>query len=243
MNFEPIQITRTLTLDLGGLLHCRHAVEEVFAALTPKTIDVRRPDDPCAISVLYAQKEGGQAGAGAARRVEVGDWFACVCQRIRREDESDVGSSRPFRTPETVAWYTNNFAPTLLLWDGMARPVGPAGVSAEIVLTTDAEKKLLDGDADAFRWVVAHELTHALDFMQWVVPAFQDWDAFCQHANAFGSTADDIIEHLWHHATVLDDYGSDNELAMIERYWPGHARTWFDAYRNRTRRQPHRRRG
>src|SRR5207248_10152404 len=52
--------------------------------------------------------------------------------------------------------------------------------------------------------VVAHELTHALDFMQWVVPAFQDWDAFCQHANEFGSTAAEILEHLEHPATTLD---------------------------------------
>jgi len=35
---------------------------------------------------------------------------------------------------------------------------------------------------------------------------------------------------------ALDDYGGAGELAMIERYWPDHAKRWFDAVGHYSRR-------
>ena len=62
-----------------------------------------------------------------------------------------------------------------------------------------------------------------------VVPAFIDWQAFWKNALGEGTLSEDaaVMHHL--KARLVDDYGTENELAMIEEFWPSHARKWFDA--------------
>ena len=57
----------------------------------------------------------------------------------------------------------------------------------------------------------------------------QFWQAFWKNALGEGTLSEDaaVMHHL--KARLVDDYGTENELAMIEEFWPSHARKWFDA--------------
>jgi hypothetical protein len=120
------------------------------------------PHDREALTPVF--EDGARVvGAGARREVAIADCFALACRRIRVEDESDTPTARTFRTDNTLAWYANNLARSLLVWDGMNHPVGPCGVTGEIVLTFEVEAMLRRGEVDAVRYVIAHEVTHVLD--------------------------------------------------------------------------------
>jgi hypothetical protein len=198
------------------------------------SVGVLDPRDPDAVHVAFDADGAQVANAHATRRVKVADWFACACQCIRTEDESDAVTQRPWRTENTLAWYSNNLTRALLL-DGLSPPVGPCGVTGEIVLTFEVESMLRRGEFDPARYVIAHEIAHVLDALSWVVPAAQYWDAFCENVNPLGLDAEDLIQDHWMLCATLDDYGAAGELAAIERYWPGHARAWFDAFNTRYR--------
>jgi hypothetical protein len=42
----------------------------------------------------------------------------------------------------------------------------------------------------------------------------------------------EVLQQHWY---ALDDYGSTKELEIVERYWPGHSKQWFEAFRGLTR--------
>ena len=236
--FRRRAVKRTLEVDLSWLEPFTPAVLEVFECMEKDTIDVFRPDDEDAFAMLRDDAGIVDLRAKANLSVSIPDWFCVACQRIRRENEEDVG--REGRHETTVAWYASNAAETLL---GLLRhlgttsltePVGPAGCTGEVVLTDHAERLLCSGapsDRDSFRFIVAHELVHVFEAMRVIVPAFMDWDTYWEKALHEGCCTDIPREMLHIGNNVLDDYGSDNELAMIEEYWPSRARQWFEAFR------------
>jgi hypothetical protein len=63
-------------------------------------------------------------------------------------------------------------------------------------------------------------VTHTLDFMLWVVPAFQNWAALCENANALGATANEFIEHEYDDATCPSSKdGGSCDAAECEACW------------------------
>jgi len=223
-------ISRTFQLDLDGLGGAAREVLEVFAALESDTLGVYSPYDPDALLDEPDDEGDIRLRSRATQPAKISDWVACACQQIRFAQEWDTSTDRKFRTEHTHAWYSNNLARTLIVWDGLSPPVGPCGVTGEIVLTEPIMGLFAARHLDAFRFTVAHELTHVFDALAWVVPAFQDWEAFCTNINPLGRGADQIVIDDVLHSETLDDYGGEKELWMIERYWPGHAKRWFDAY-------------
>jgi hypothetical protein len=233
VKFKSRALLRKFELHLDRLGLCRDLVEGVFDCLASKTIRVHSPHDSGDPESESAEEGPGASRPRHPRRVNIADWFACACQRIRLEDESGRDQKRPGRTAATLAWYANNFDQTLLPVDSSLVPIGPCGVEGEIVLTRTSLSLLQRGEIDAFRFVVAHEVTHALDALTWVVPAFQDWDHFRESVDYLLSGPDDIREILHQQWHATDDYGSPKELEMVERYWPGHAKQWLEAFRGR----------
>ena len=79
-------------------------------------------------------------------------------------------------------------------------------------------------------WVVAHELVHVIEAIRVIVLAFMDWETYWSVALQNGVAGDSAVEIATHESLFLDEYGSENELAMVKQYWPSHADAWFSAY-------------
>lgn len=79
------------------------------------------------------------------------------------------------------------------------------------------------------KFVIAHELTHVFDMVRLLVPAFKNWRKFWRNVLEEGLRCEDAARFYALHGTFVDDYGSENELAMVMQYWPSRAEEWFAA--------------
>jgi hypothetical protein len=154
--------------------------------------------------------------------VSIKEWL-CVSFQVIRWDVGDE-----FKNPKHYAVYKQN-APDVIYPVGTIHvPPGPAAFFGEIILRSEL---LQFDDSDKLSFVVAHELTHAIDMLRMLVPATLDWPAFWENVLEEGSNCE--MAQLHHHfqSVFVDDYGSQNELATVAQYWPSRAEKWFKAFR------------
>jgi hypothetical protein len=233
MKFTSKTVRRKFEFDLRWLGPLAQAVVHVLDSLEKHTVEVYRPDDEEAFLTRLDDDGRLPLHARADLAVRIPEWICVACQRIRLQDEGDA--ARAAERPDALAWYYSNAQGLLFPADRLQEPVGPAGLDAEIVLTHKAVEYLTAGaaeeDPDKFQFIVAHELVHAFDAMRVIVPAVMDWKTYWEKALGSGSQCDAAREMASFHALFLDDYGGENELAMIEEYWPSQARRWFEAFR------------
>lgn len=110
----------------------------------------------------------------------------------------------------------------------MCSPVGPSAFVGKIILNKQCPHM---NSEYSFKCIVAHELTHCFDTMRFLVPAVMNWRICWQHILKNG-TASDVAQSMFHDTSLfVDDYGGQNELAMLRHYWPSNAKKWFNALR------------
>ena len=244
-------LTRQFSLEVSGPPPLEQIVLDVLAKLERTKTGVYSSDDDRA----FGPGDDGHGQSGSTREVKILDWLSTACQVIRIEG---VEESRHFNVSnQTVAWYRQNADETLFVSFAEHRPPGPAAFVGEVVLTQSHALPLLfardQRSHDALRFVLAHELVHVFEMLPFIVPAFENWDAFWNVALGSGCDSDEARRLRSVHAITLDDYGGDGELKAIEEYWPTCAKTWFNAFRRpsgqreraagRRKKSPIRRRG
>jgi hypothetical protein len=204
--------------------------QEVLAGIENDTLKVFSPSDDGALNDDLDESGAVVLEARATVPVSIKEWLPVACQFIRVEtaaEERRLGSRRDKRV---LAYYLTNACE--VLWpEEIDEPAGPAALIAGIVLTNEFHRACLRkrGVVElGLKHVIAHELVHVFDAMRYVVPAFMDWEAFGDKMLADRTRCGLLISLLNEKGVFVDDYGKQNELAMIEAYWPSHARQWFD---------------
>lgn len=156
--------------------------------------------------------------------ISIKEWL-CVSLQVMRWD-IDI----EFKDPNHCAVYRQN-APDVIypIFDSTLLPPGPAAFYGQIIVRAEMFQ-LAQHSVGSFSFVLAHELTHAIDMMRMLVPAFQDWPAFWENVLQEGCRCE-FARLLQHYGSIfVDDYGSKNELATVAQYWPSHAEKWFNAF-------------
>lgn len=169
--------------------------------------------------------------AGASLAVPLLEWLPLGCQAIRWDLGSEISK---LKNPRSFAFYRNN-APEIMFRTGsVVPPVGPAALSGEIVISQRAFP--IDGGAvieDQLRCVIAHELVHVFEVLRLLVPAALNWDLCWTNLLKDGDACDNAITIMGHHTRFLDNYESEDELALLQNYWPSYAEKWFTALRSK----------
>ena len=174
----------------------------------------------------YIDKQGNEVvNKRATLPVSVREWLAVGCQVI--DEDRNCGPN--------LGYFTHNAFSVIFDENAWSSP-GPAAYLGRIRISPNSyPRDNSDAEHDAHMFVIAHELVHAFDMMRFIVPAVMDWTSFWKIALKDGGLCDAVKNSFMTKSLFLDDYGSENELAMIEDFWPSHAKRWFDAFQTHRR--------
>lgn len=218
-----------MSIDLD--LYTRFA-QEVIEGIENDTVLVFRPDDDHALDCVQDADGAILLDARASLPVSVREWLPVVCQFIRWECLCDR-LIRGDRDEEAEAYYRNNATEVLWPVEGFDA-AGPGALIAGIVVRRD---KCIDDGAkdeaaqcDRLRFVLAHELVHAIRAMRFVVPAFMDWRAFQREVLHEGGCCDLVDSNYTFRSGFVDHYGTKLELAEVLQFWPSQGKRWFEAW-------------
>lgn len=161
-------------------------------------------------------------------------WLTTGCQVIRWDVGEEFTDND--RKRGRIALYTTNAAEVLFPEGAGHRPVGPSAFLGSIIIDQQFFPPEMDEvGLNRLKCVIAHELTHVFDTLKYLVPAFVNWRKCWNDLLEAEGGVDPWREFHWAQGCFLDDYGTQNELSMIERYWPAEARVWFEAFRGAPR--------
>ena len=229
---ESKTITRKFNLE-NSLLYpnLKRWADEVIDSIEKDKLLVFDPKDEDALRSQSDENGAELILSGAKMPISIKEWLCVGCQCIRYKDRRGDGKA----APNEGACYQHNGAKVLWPEHPEWEPEGPAAFVGEILISPQTQDKMTSGDdistENKFKWIVAHELVHVFDIMRFVVPAFMDWRNFWERLLDEGCSCD-ILQSRFHAITIfVDCYGEENELAMIEEYWPSQAKIWFDAIR------------
>lgn len=166
----------------------------------------------------------------ATKEISIRRWFSLGCQVIRWDIRDEIDKTG--RPEEVKACYTTNL-PQVMFPLGVSHfPVGPTAFMGEIWVNRD-QFQLHDTEEakNRLRFVLAHEFTHVIDALRFLVPALRNWPGFWRNFLQQGEQCENANRLLRYHSVFVDNYGSENELSAIERYWPPKAAVWFKAFR------------
>ena len=105
----------------------------------------------------------------------------------------------------------------------------PAFYAGEITIARECKKS-----ADAFRFVLAHELQHAINKLEMVYPAITDWEGFCSNVlNIEEFSMDDYANHNLSDV-ALDKNTEKIHIRHLELYYGKSIHTWFKGYKEKT---------
>lgn len=200
-------------------------VWETIEAIETTTLKVFDPSDPN-VSVIDYDEEGAQVlDGGATLPVDIHEWLAVGCQHI--------GTLTP-KDEDTIARYSYNAHQVLMPFGTISTPAGPAAFVGRIDVAPRFIRRVIgshDKQAahDAFCFVIAHELVHVFDMMQFVVPAVMNWESFWVNVLKEGSISDSCLGLFNDLGHVLDRYETELELARVKTFWGTRADTWFEA--------------
>ena len=210
---EELSIAQTWVEDVIGGIEKDELL--VFPADKKADLQSRQADG----SILF--------NVGATEPVSIREWLCVGCQKLR------WGNLDEFSDREDCgAFYKSNAPEVLWPVSGIDEPVGPVAFSAEIALNPGLTNWVSSGFEAKFKFVVAHELVHVFDYMRLIVPAFRDWASFWEVVLLEGTLCDWVVETLHDTSRFVDSYGEENELAMVQDYWPSQADGWFKAMRS-----------
>lgn len=205
----------TTHIDLG---RWTHVAEEVIAGIEKDTLGVFRPDD------ASADDTGAVfLNARATLPVSIREWLPVCCQYIRWGDEETIKD-------HLRGWYQSNACAILWPESSTCRPPGPGSYVAGITLRAN---KCISAKDDAtgcngLKFLLAHELVHAIHEMRFVVPAFLNWSAFWHKALNDGKRTWHVAANIHEAGMLMDtDYGDKLEVAAVAQFWPSKASSWF----------------
>jgi hypothetical protein len=167
---------------------------------------------------------------GAKIPISIKEWFPAACQAVMFGGSDEVKKAAG-HAEGVLGVYWNNanavlFTPVMQSI-GMGRPAGPAAFLGRILLSSG----LRDESEDRFKWIVAHEITHALDTLRFLVPAVADWEKCWRKLFGGGQWSEGAAQTFGLLAEFLDrEYGSRNELLTVKQYWPSQSEKWFYAW-------------
>ncbi len=215
-------------IDLSIYTHC---AEEVIDGIENDTVNVFRPDDEHALDNVQDTDGAILLNARATLPVSVREWLPVVCQFIRWECACDVASCGRNKLDNAIAYYRSNAKE--VLWPEWGwEAAGPGALVAGIVLKHEKLIGVIDDttrEQCRLKFVLAHELVHAIHAMRFVVPAFMDWRTFWRDVLHEGGCCDLVANNSDCRTSFLDDYGSENELAEVLQFWPSQGKEWFEA--------------
>jgi len=235
--FRPRTRTRTRTYRLDI---CTPPLDDlawdVIHSIERTDIHVADPNDAGCLGEKHDENGAILLDSDATLSVPIADWLAVGCQRIRwHHPEGD----EPFRDG-VCGVYRSNWLTVLGAPYAEAEPHGPAVFVGEIILPSSIQRAWWEcredgtkrtGIEQAFQLVIAHELVHVFDTLKYLVPAFMNWRKFWRDVLGEGSANDLLLSRANMKDRFVDDYGGENELAMIEEWWPSRAETWWEARR------------
>lgn len=216
-----------LRIELPAPLPLETWVGEVIDGIENDTLLVFPPDDEDAIGERLEADGSASVNTGATLPVSIKEWLCVGCQLIRWEGAMDDSRRR---SDKCLAFYIHNGHE--VMWPQYAQftPLGPGAFVANIVLgkaLLDLIWKKREKSEGGLKFVIAHELVHVFDCMRLVVPAFSDWELFWNQALRGGCFCDVAASELHSKSLFIDDYRGENELAMVQEYWPSRAEEWF----------------
>jgi hypothetical protein len=178
------------------------------------------------------QDQGGNLliANGAKIPISIREWFPVACQAVMFGGSDEIKKAAGDAEGASGVYWNN--ASTVLFTPvmqsiGMGRPVGPAAFLGRILLSSELRKE----SEDRFKWIVAHEITHALDTLRFLVPAVTDWEMCWTKLFGGGQWSEGAAQTFGLLAEFLDkEYGSRNELVTVKQYWPSQAEKWFYAW-------------
>jgi hypothetical protein len=201
----------------------RRWVNEVIDSIGNNRIGIIDPKDDKAL--LSRKDKDGILNLWARTKcqVKIKNWLAVACQSISWDDTLKTNNGY-------LAIYSHNaynvFGETYL----EEPPQGPGAFIGEIRIQPLDEYKKSQSE-DKFKFILAHELVHVFDMMQYLIPAVMNWPAFWKNVLNCGTRLDLLYDRLQKLALFLDIYGSKHELESIKYYWPSQANKWFSAMR------------
>lgn len=230
MDIPSKSITRTFSLDIdfGCYEILTKLAKRVVESIENPEVLVYAPDDDGALFSEIVDNEE-IVGAGANVPINAIEWLPVACQSIGLDLQS---------TDTHLAHYAYSLRGSVFPTETVTVPAGPAGFCGEIRITSRGFDRVVEiptpsQRADAFCFIIAHELVHVFDTMKLIVPAFMDWDAFWNGPLCRGANVEDGV---WGHhfdGMVLDQYGTQAELDGISQFWPSQAATWFGAFHSK----------
>ncbi len=109
----------------------------------------------------------------------------------------------------------------------------PAFYAGEIIIARECKKS-----ADAFRFVLAHELQHAINKLEMVYPAITDWKGFCLNVlNVNESLKDDFADYDLPD-DALDRNPEKIEIRYLESHFGKSVRIWFRGFKKLIYKEP-----
>lgn len=219
------------SIENDVLLVCSPADERAFLPdfeTTPADVVQDADAKPGADGSTTRCHETEVFGRRANTPISIRAWLPVACQWIgsfQFYDEDDEDKS-------VLACYTHNACDVIIPKESPARPLGPVGFSGYIALAPRRCLRLAhERGEDAIRFVIAHELVHAIDMLRILVPAVQDWETFWSQALNEGTRSDSTVWFFKAHAMILDQYQMAPEYLSLVAIW-GKERTdvWWKAY-------------
>ncbi len=204
---------------------------EVINGIENDEVRVFDPEDLHALDEVEDPDSKLRVDAELKIPVRVTEWLCVACQSIRLPGEQSDDRSSRTASGNVIAWYRSNAVDVLFPPGGVSTPPGPAALSASVIVQQDWALGLRgDESAEAkFKCVMAHELVHVIDAMKLIVPAFMNWRAYWRMLLQEGSACEAAAIRYGQIASFVDDYGTENEMAMIQCYWPSQGEAWFRA--------------
>ena len=214
--------TRRFKLKNALSFYQKEWVVEVIESIEKDELFVYNPKDENAFCNSVDENGAELILSRAKTPISIKEWLPVGCQCIRLAGKIDTSSE------SAVACYSNNGAAVLWPDDAEYEPEGPSAFLGEIIILESASDKYSE---HKFKFIMAHELVHVFDIMQYLVPAFIDWRSFWRCVLHEGCSCDLLNSQFDNKSRFVDSYGEENELAMIQEYWPSQANVWFDAFR------------
>jgi len=230
--FDSKTVTRRFKVEVTVPGPLEALVFDVLDQIELDQIPVFRPDDADAFvqgrGVEYETDDGVEGemliGQSADATASIREWLCVACQYIDFADEAEESDE------QTLAIYRHNLSQVVLPLHGEGvMPEGPHAFVGGITLFGSTLRFARPNGQDAFRFIVAHELTHAFHALQILVPAMRDWETFWRIALDEGCRNEAASQLYDFHAAALDEYRQENELLSVQQFWPSKASQWFDA--------------
>jgi|GEM_PF-1217799 len=164
-------------------------------------------------------------GRRACIPVSIREWLPVASQWIGSCQLRDVEDG-------VLATYCSNGHEVIFPAGAPVRPLGPVAFSGYIALDMLACLMVENTRGkDAVRFIIAHELVHAIDMLRILVPAVQDWEAFWTRALDQGDRAEAATWFKRAQALIFDQYTTPAEYQSVVAIW-GKERTdvWWRAF-------------